>query len=121
MSILIHQRSKNKKVYPNLWSLFVKCHVQAGKSSIEACKREIKEEIGIDVSGDELRFIYTLRKDAKSKEYIENMFYDTYILRKNIDIKDITIQKEEINDVKFVRIDEVKNKSKMTIKCLYQI
>ena len=106
-NILIHQRSNNKKVYPNLWSLFVRGHVQAGESSLDACKREIKEEIGIDINEDELEFIYTLKEEAKSKDYIENMFYDTYILRKDIDIKDITIQKEELNDIKFIKIDEV--------------
>ena len=105
--ILIHQRSKNKKVYPSLWSLFVRGHVQAGESSIDACKREIKEEIGIDINEDELEFIYTLKEEAKSKDYIENMFYDTYILRKDIDIKDITIQKEEVDDIKYISIDEV--------------
>ena len=107
-NILIHQRSISKKVYPNLWSLFVRGHVQAGESSIDACKREIKEEIGIDVNEDELEFLYTLKEKAKKKDYIENMFYDTYILRKDIDIKDITIQKEELNDIKFINIDEVK-------------
>lgn len=106
-NLLIHQRSNNKKVYPNLWSLFVRGHIQAGESSLDACKREIKEEIGIDINEDELEFIYTLKEEAKSKDYIENMFYDTYILRKNIDIKDITIQKEELNDIKFINIDEV--------------
>ena len=107
-NILIHQRSNSKKVYPNLWSLFVRGHVQAGESSIDACKREIKEEIGIDINEDELEFLYTLKEKAKKKDYIENMFYDTYILRKDIDIKDITIQKEELNDIKFISIDEVK-------------
>lgn len=107
-NILIHQRSSNKKVYPNLWSLFVRGHVQAGEGSIDACKREIKEEIGIDITEDELEFLYTLKEEAKKKDYIENMFYDTYLLKKDIDIKDITIQKEELNDIKYINIDEVK-------------
>ncbi len=107
--ILIHQRSKNKKVYPGLWSLFVRGHVQAGESSLDACKREIKEEIGIDINEDELEFLYTLKEEAKKKDYIENMFYDTYLLRKKINLKDITIQKEEVDDIKYIKIDEVHN------------
>ena len=108
-NILIHQRSKNKKVYPNLWSLFVRGHVQAGEDSLDAALREIKEEIGIDVDKSELEFLYTLKEEAKKKDYIENMFYDTFLLRKKIDLKDITIQKEEVDDIKYINIDEVYN------------
>ena len=107
--ILIHQRSKNKKVYPSLWSLFIRGHVQSGEDSLDAALREIKEEIGISINKNELEFLYTLKEEAKKKDYIENMFYDTYILRKNINIKNITIQKEEVDDIKYINIDEVYN------------
>lgn len=37
--ILMQKRSSNKKVYPNLWSIFVKGHVRSNESVLEASKR----------------------------------------------------------------------------------
>ncbi len=95
-----------------MWSIFVKGHVQAGEESIGACIREIKEEIGITINPNELKYLYTIKEEKSDKDYIENIFYDTYLLRKNIDLKDITIQKEEVTDVKYISIDEAYNKIK---------
>ncbi len=110
--ILIQKRSPNKRFYANMWSIFVKGHVQAGEESIDACIREIKEEIGITINPNELKYLYTIKEEKSDKDYIENIFYDTYLLRKNIDLKDITIQKEEVTDVKYISIDEAYNKIK---------
>ena len=102
--ILMQKRSSTKRIYPNLWSLFIKGHVQAGEDSLAACLREIKEEIGIISNADELEYLYTIKEEKSDKDYIENIFYDTYILRKNIALKDVVIQKEELSDIKYISI-----------------
>ncbi len=58
-------------------------HPKAGENSLTGMITEIKEELGINVNPNELQ----LFKEAKGK----NSFCDLYYLKKDIDIKDITI------------------------------
>lgn len=105
--ILMQKRSSNKKVYPNLWSIFVKGHVQSGETSIDACIRELNEEVGINITGNELNHLYTIFEEVIDKDYIERIFYDTYILRKDFNLNDITIQEEELSEIKLVDSNKV--------------
>ncbi len=116
--ILIQKRSSTKKVYPNLWSLFIKGHVKANETSLMACIREIKEEIGISVNINELDYLYTIKEEKRNSDYIENIFYDTFILRKNIDLKDIVIYEEEVADVRYISIDDAYQEIKDN-NCIY--
>ena len=110
--ILIQKRSPNKRFYANMWSIFVKGHVQAGETPIEACIREIKEEIGIDINEDELKYLYTLKEEKSDNDYIENIFYDTYLLARDIKLKDIIVQEEEVADAKYISIEEAKKRTR---------
>ena len=94
--ILVQQRSKNRKHYPGLWSA-TSGGVSAGETSLQSIMRELKEELGIDVAEEELTFIGTYKR--------VNDFVDTYMMEKDIDINDITIQPEEVQDVKWMSID----------------
>ena len=105
--ILMQKRSSNKKVYPNLWSIFVKGHVQSGETSIDACIRELNEEVGINITGNELNYLYTIFEEVIKENFIERIFYDTYILRKDFNLTDITIQEEELSEIKLVDSNKV--------------
>ena len=94
--ILVQQRLKNEKHYPNLWCA-TSGGVSSNETSLEASIRELKEELGIDVNEEELTFIGTYKRT--------NDYVDTYLLEKDIDIENITIQKEEVQDIKWMSID----------------
>ncbi len=53
--------------------------------------------------------MFSYRTQQKfSNDFIENQFYDFFILRKEgIDIKDIKIQEAEVQAIKFVDINEL--------------
>jgi len=116
--ILFTKRSKDKKMYPELWSMFITGHVKAFEASIDAASREIQEEVGIDVSNKELNYLYTIKDEKRNNSHIENIFFDNYILYKDIDINDIKVN-EEIEGVQFVSIDDAKylvdNRSEMIV------
>lgn len=66
-------------------------HPKTGESSLEGIVTEIKEELGIDVKQNELTLYKTERTDDD--------FVDMYYLKKNIDLDDVILQKEEVEDV----------------------
>ena len=107
--ILLQKRCSKKKIYPNLWSIFVKGHVKSGENSIEASIREIKEEVGLTINEKQLKYLYTIKEEKKNDNYIENIFNDIYLLKKRFNLKDITIQEEEVSEVKLMNVNEVLN------------
>ena len=56
-SILLQQRSANKKLWPNLWDITAGGHVLTGEFGYQTVIRETKEEIGIDINKNDLEFI----------------------------------------------------------------
>lgn len=75
-------------------------HPKAGESSLEGLNAEVLEEIGIDLKDE---------KPILLETWINNdQFFDIYYLKKDIDLKDIKIQEEEVDDVKWASIEEIK-------------
>jgi len=90
---LIQQRSKDKKVDPNLWSTtagFVSSH----ETSVTACMRELEEELGILVEPMELDFLVRLYPKLPNKHIA-----DIFLVKKDIDLDDITMQDVEVQNV----------------------
>lgn len=107
-NILMQQRSKNKSKNPGKWDVAVAGHVSSGQTSTEAAIRETLEEVGIKVKEKELEYVLTYKNKENVKEdYIDNQIYDCYIVkREKIDLKDIKIQKSEVEQVKLCNLKE---------------
>lgn len=95
---LIQKRSHNKKKFPDYWSIHGGA-VDAGETPLQGIIRECKEEIGIDLTYDNLEFMFSFKRT--------HVFTDVYYAKMNIDLKDIVMQEEEVSDVKWVSQDEL--------------
>ena len=104
--ILIQLRCADKSIYPNTWDCSFAGHIGEGETSIDAVIREGKEEVGIDVDLDKLEYILTHKESVVYEEFISNEFNDVYILRQDIDIKDLVYQVEEVSNAKYISLDE---------------
>jgi 8-oxo-dGTP pyrophosphatase MutT (NUDIX family) len=69
-------------------------HVRSGESPLEAIKREVFEEIGIDINLNDIASL-GFYKIGMPLRYL---FY----LKKDIDIKDVKLQEEEVESVKYM-------------------
>lgn len=76
--------------------------VVAGEDSRTGAQRELEEELGISVSGDELKYVFTSVNERNT-----NSIYDVYELRWNGDIADLKFQEGEVVDAKWVSFDEL--------------
>ena len=90
---LIQKTSKEKgSVYATTGGL-----VKSGSTSQETIKEEIKEELGIEI--DDVKCVYEQKR--------EFAFQDCYYVKKDIDIKDITVQEEEVDYVCWLSVEEI--------------
>ena len=56
-NVLLQKRSANKKLWPNKWDVTIGGHVNAGEFGRQALIRECKEELGIEISDDDIKYI----------------------------------------------------------------
>ena len=69
-------------------------HVTYGSNFYDTIIREVKEELGVDISGEKI---------IKVNNYIsEHYFITLFYLKKDIDINDLKLQKEEVEFVKWL-------------------
>ncbi len=105
--ILIQQRSSNKKLWPNKWDITAGGHVLAGEFGYQSTIRETKEEIGVDVVPTDLLFIGCNISENIQGDIVNRHFNEFYIIKKDIDLKDITLQEEEVQDIKWIKKEEL--------------
>lgn len=70
-----------------------------GEDTLTGIIRELEEEIGLTVSKDELNLIYT----NVGKNYI----WDTYVVKKSIDLEDLNLLKSEVISAHLVEYSEL--------------
>ena len=92
---LIQKRSKQKGGR----FAFTGGHAKTGENSIQAIITEVKEELGLDIAPTELKLFYS-DKD-------EDCFFDLYYVKKDFDINSLILQKEEVESVCWLSIDEI--------------
>ena len=106
--ILLQQRGANKKLWPSLWDMTAGGHVLAGEFGYQACIRETKEELGIDIDKKSMEFIGVTTSENIKNDIINRHFNEHYIVHKNIKLKDIVLQKEEVQDIRWFDIENLK-------------
>lgn len=105
--VLIQYRCKDKDLYPDTWDVSVGGHVGLGEDTKDACVREAKEELGIDIKVNDLEFLGTLRENLKYKNIDSREFVDVFLTRKDVKITDIKLQEEEVGSAQFVAVADL--------------
>lgn len=102
--IILQKRSKEKQTNPNKWTASASGHLSTGDSEIEGAIRELEEEIGIKADEKDLQYLFTVNEQYEEKERNLNIKHisNVYLLFRNIEIKDLKLQKEEVSEAKYV-------------------
>lgn len=108
--VLLQQRSKNKKLWPNLWDVTVGGHVLAGEFGTQALIREIKEELDLDVDESQIRYLVCSTSSNVKGNIKNNHFDECYIVKKDVDISKIKLQEEEVEDIKWFTKEDIINR-----------
>ena len=96
--ILIQKRSPQKRNSPNVWAM-TGGSVIRGETSLQTIQRETKEELGISLNMKDIKLV---------KQYkTGTVWLDTYLIKQDIDLKDIIMQEEEVCEVKWATYKEI--------------
>lgn len=100
--LLVQRRSANKDVYPNKLYISVAGHPVSGEEEIESIKREFLEEIGIELDVAKLEYLFTFSQEVIENDgkFLDNQFYDVYLIEMDLNIDKLNLQCEEVSEVK---------------------
>jgi len=97
--LLIQQRTPEKRVWPGLWDVSVGGGVDAGETSRQGAEREFREELGFPLDLGGLRPSVTVNFGGG--------FDDFYILTRDLDLAALTLQREEVQAVRWAALEEI--------------
>ena len=97
--LLIQQRSDEKRIWPGKWDVSAAGGVSTGETTRTAAVRELKEELGLSASEQELRSICTVT--------FNYAFDDYFILKRDVDLKELHLQTEEVSAVRWATRQQV--------------
>jgi isopentenyl-diphosphate Delta-isomerase len=105
--LLLQRRAMTVDHAPNLYSISVLGHINAGEFSAQTVRREVEEELGIDASQLKIDFLFSHYQEAVLNEtYIDRQFNDIYVTRADLDPAHIQFDSAEVAEIKFVPFDD---------------
>ncbi|HUH27710.1 NUDIX hydrolase [Gelidibacter sp.] len=108
--ILLAQRAASKTICPLLWDVSVAGHVDAGETITRAAVRETREEIGIEIPETLLEKIGVYECFQNYPNGIkDNEFHNTFMAKIDYTLKELTLDRNEVEQVKFVSIPQFRD------------
>lgn len=106
--LLIQKRSLSKTAHAGLWDISCAGHVESGDTSEATVIKEAKEELGLEISIDDIKFCRTIltKNIYDSGRYIDNEYIDIFLMIKNISISDICFDQDEVSDVRSIHLKD---------------
>lgn len=100
---LITKRAANKTHLPNMWETTVGAAV-IGDDSLKAALREVKEEIGINLSPTKGTCLFRLKRQHHDLHDL----VDVWLFNEEVDISEVIYQPEEVCGVKWATPEQIK-------------
>lgn len=99
--VLMQKRAGDKRRNPGKWAK-TGGQVDSGESVEEAIFREVKEEIGIEIPKNQIKVQDIYKSNDENKRFAYN-----FIFFVNYKIEDYILQKEEVDEVKYFKIEDL--------------
>ncbi|MDD2218386.1 MAG: NUDIX domain-containing protein [Eubacteriales bacterium] len=100
--LLIQQRSYECELLPGHWALTTG-RITSGEDTVNGCIREVKEELGIDITSNDMRHLARFVRDEN------HIIWDIFLIKSNTPIHEMSLQKSEVIGAKWVSITEFKS------------
>lgn len=104
-TFLITKRVMTKAWAPGWWEVSGGA-AQAGETSEEAVRREVKEETGLDVREAEGGYLFTYKRENPGEG--DNYFVDVFRFVMDVKEEDLHLQEEETDGYMFATLEQIK-------------
>ena len=112
LQILLQKRCEDKDSYPGCYDISSAGHIHHGDDYAISAIRELKEELGVEISPDELIDCGLIRtrfdEVFHGKEFHDKQVAQVYLLWLDREEEDFIVQKEEIDCVTWMDFEECK-------------
>ena len=99
-NVLLQKRAPEKDTFPGLWDVSVAGHVHADETPMEAVIRETKEEIGLDLKAESLRFIGRFKSEhSHPGGILDREFHYVYLSELQVPMQTLRPQKGEVSEL----------------------
>lgn len=105
--LLLQKRSPIKDTSPNMWDISIAGHVPAGLDAITTVVQEAKEEMGLRLTPKDFEHLFTVTQEKRTESYHNREFNDVYLVHRDLHLSELTLQKDELTEVKFVPFREL--------------
>lgn len=99
--MLIQQRQKTKRGWPDYWDVSCGGCAVTGETSRDAARRELLEELGIDIDFNDARSAFCIS--------FSGGFDDFYLINRDIPLNELKLQTEEVQAVRWASKEEIFN------------
>jgi len=106
--VLCHKRAKVKKMFPDLWDVIIGGHLDSGESYEESAVRELKEEVGIEATADDLIELGMWKGVANLTEPNNREFIKIFAFRFDGGIESLIPEEKEISELEFISFDKLR-------------
>lgn len=117
-SILLQKRSLEKDSFPGMYDTSSAGHIPAGDKPLESALRELKEELGIEATQDQLSYAGMFHGQYEKKFhghiFRDNEMARVYVYQEPVEIPSLTLQETEVSEVCWFDLDEVWNEIQQT-------
>ncbi|KAJ8617286.1 hypothetical protein MRB53_013472 [Persea americana] len=111
--LLLQRRADSKDSWAGLWDVSSAGHISAGDKSLLTARRELLEELGVNLPKDafELIFVFLQECAINDGKYINNEFNDVYLVTTPVPIplEAFTLQETEVSAVKYIFWEDYKH------------
>lgn len=122
-NVLIQKRVNTKDSNPGKWDVSCAGHVQSGEEYLFAAKRELFEELGLNIDIEQLTFIGKTRI-SYSAIFHNEVFYenelDKIFIYKTTSSTQLTLQPEEVAAVRWITVAELINLFIKNTTCIFE-
>lgn len=110
---LLQKRSLCKDSFPGQYDTSSAGHIHAGDEIVDSAIRELEEELGIKAEQEDLKsagsFVIKVDKVFHAEEFHDREIAFVFVYDKDVDIKDLHLQKEEVDEVRWFSVEETYN------------